>query len=315
MMTNKFFAAEKLFKENPTNSRLQLLQCHLTFLKAVAAESEQDIADALTLTWACEKLGKKQADSSSSSATGIEGRLIQASTHLLGSMTQFIQQSNAKGAWNLRKSFKHFQAAAKEIAKFSGPELEDLAGWSEFGLGFFNLMVSLLPPSVVTIAEWVGFEGKREQGISNLLASQQRDEKSPQGSFMSAFSGILLLSFYLTISVFTGEQTPKMLDQAEQLLQVRPCSACVVRVCIPVWGPLLVQCCFVRAAACDSMSMLLRARLRTSLSWGCHSQWAERRYPDGIMFSLLESRLHRARTRLRKVTFCFVIWYSLRFAP
>jgi hypothetical protein len=39
-------------------------------------------------------------------------------------------------------------------------------------------------------------------------------------SFMSPFSGLMLLNYYVTISVFTGEQNEAMLLDADNLLKV-----------------------------------------------------------------------------------------------
>ena len=34
-----------------------------------------------------------------------------------------------------------------------------------FGVGVFNLFVSLLPPVIVKIVEWIGFSGDRHVGL------------------------------------------------------------------------------------------------------------------------------------------------------
>ena len=78
----------------------------------------------------------------------------------------------------------------------------------------FHLTLSLLPPSVLKVAEWVGYGGDRESAFEYLRQSQS----SP--SFMAPFSGLLLLSYYLTISAFTGQEDPSFLPESRKLLDV-----------------------------------------------------------------------------------------------
>jgi hypothetical protein len=78
----------------------------------------------------------------------------------------------------------------------------------------FHLTLSLLPPTVLKVAEWVGYGGDRERAFEYLQQSQEST------SFMAPFSCLLLLSYYLTISAFTGQEDPSFLPDSRKLLDV-----------------------------------------------------------------------------------------------
>ena len=51
------------------------------------------------------------------------------------------------------------------------------------GYGSFQLLISMLPPKVLKIIEFLGFEGDREVGLSCLdICSHSRDMKSPMAT-------------------------------------------------------------------------------------------------------------------------------------
>ena len=45
-----------------------------------------------------------------------------------------------------------------------------------FGYGLFHLAVSLLPPKLLNVIHFLGFEGDRQTGIQALLFSRQGDD-------------------------------------------------------------------------------------------------------------------------------------------
>ena len=55
-----------------------------------------------------------------------------------------------------------------------------LLGAVSFGYGTFQLCLSLVPPKILKIIEFLGFEGDRETGLDALhFASHSRDMKAP----------------------------------------------------------------------------------------------------------------------------------------
>jgi len=52
-----------------------------------------------------------------------------------------------------------------------------------FGYGIFQLCISLLPPSLLKLISFLGFEGDRETGILALMfARQGQDMRAPLAS-------------------------------------------------------------------------------------------------------------------------------------
>ena len=218
VMTNRFHDAAAFFELHRDDPRVSLLSSFMAYLNAISSHAEDDLNEGLRSVWASEANARKHLVSSPQLAESIEGELIQADSHMLASMIQFVQQSWLKVAWNIRKSFNFYTHVeerlqqAEEGGQLSGVQLAERKGWMQFGVGMFQLMLSLLPPSVMKMAEWVGYAGDRERAFEYLHQSQQ----SP--SFMAPFSALLLLSYYLTISTFTGQEDPAYLSRARTLL-------------------------------------------------------------------------------------------------
>lgn len=221
-----FFAAHA-----ERDNKMNLLHCYLSFVQAASSHAEGDLLDALTLIWGCEKKAAAQKN--------VEGKLIQGDTHFLAALVQIIQQKYLKAALNMRKSFNYYHTAHKELQTYKGLDREELLGWSAFGNGFFNLVLSFLPPTVLTVAQWTGYGGDREAGLRLLHQSQS------SSSFMAPFACLLLLAFYVNVPSLTGEPEDEYLD------------------------------------------------ITTSLF-----DWALKRYPEGALFLVMQSRACRCKRDL-----------------
>lgn len=83
-----------------------------------------------------------------------------------------------------------------------------------FGLGFFALAVSLIPPAYLWLAELIGFRADRDEGIAKLEAVFQ--SKGP--SFIEA--GLLVAS----IRFFFLDETDEAMAITKAMLEERPSS-------------------------------------------------------------------------------------------
>ena len=74
----------------------------------------------------------------------------------------------ANACLSIRESYKIFEHCQK-IAKTHVWESEALKSEFEsgakFGLGVYQLYLSILPNKILKIAEWVGFKGDRNSGL------------------------------------------------------------------------------------------------------------------------------------------------------
>ena len=226
IMTNRFNAANDFIATHRTDDvRVEEVGSLMAYLNAISSHADHLLDSALTSIWATEAHARKQLSGSKKAAQRIEGELIQADTYLLGALIQLVQQAYIKVAWNVRKSYGFYHSAEKRIQEeedkavdgkgtVEADKLAELKGWMQFGVGLFNIILSLLPPSVMTIAEWIGYAGDREKAFTYLRASQE----SP--SFMAPFACLLLLTYYLTVSTFIGQDDPAYYVEARKLLDV-----------------------------------------------------------------------------------------------
>jgi len=216
LLTNDIVRAKKFVDEHwSTNPKMALLSALLTYINAISSHDDSELTHSLNVVWATESIGSKLSYSPDP-ADALTGTLIQADTHLLGSMIQVIQESYVKALLNLRRSFSFYKQAQQQLkaVTLSSEEYELLEGWCLFGVGFFGILLSFLPPTLLTIASWTFFAcaKSREESIEMLHKSQRSK------SFMSPFSALLLLSYYLTISSFTGLESEHDLQDAKRLL-------------------------------------------------------------------------------------------------
>jgi hypothetical protein len=172
-------------------------------MKAVSSYGDNEISSALDAAWETEKLGDD---------TSITGRLIKGDTHLLGAICQMIQQSYVKAMWNFRKSWKQYETVLKAVEEYHEDDADELRAWAQFGVGMFNLIISLLPPTAHVVVGWLGFSGDRTIGLTLIRDCYQSD------TFMSPLAALLLCSYDLTISVFTGQHTPELMQEAIDIL-------------------------------------------------------------------------------------------------
>ena len=226
IMTNHFHSAREFISAHQADDvRCEEVGALMDYIMAVSSHADHLLDQSLASTWSTEAHARKQLSGSKLTAERIEGELIQADTYILGALTQMIQHSYLKMAWNVRKSYgfyhsaeKHIQEEEDKAAEGRGTVEEDkraeLKGWMQFGIGLFNMVLSLLPASVMTVAEWIGYAGDREKCFTYLRASQE----SP--SFMAPFACLLLLTYYLTVSTFIGQDDPAFHVESKKLLDV-----------------------------------------------------------------------------------------------
>ncbi|KAG7237445.1 hypothetical protein INR49_032291 [Caranx melampygus] len=100
----------------------------------------------------------------------------------------------------------------KSHSCIKGPSHMHLEGGISFGIGAFNLTLSLFPPRILRVLEFAGFSGDKEYGLSLL-----RDGATAM-NLRSMLCALLLLCYYtfLTFILGTGEGD---VAEAERLLK------------------------------------------------------------------------------------------------
>jgi hypothetical protein len=87
---------------------------------------------------------------------------IEAFATLGLAILEFRKKAYLSGGYHLRSSWKAFESA-QQMQKEVPPD-KVLTDIITFGLGFFALAISLLPPTFQWVAEFIGFKANREEG-------------------------------------------------------------------------------------------------------------------------------------------------------
>ena len=119
----------------------------------------------------------------------IECQAVVAECYLLLAILHFLRESMSeyvKGGYSLHKSWSSFHWCHAKLQKLGADQCEpSLRGCIDFGIGCFNLLVSLTPPSVLRLVEVIGFSGDRDYGLQLLNAAHA--SKSLRSSLASVF--------------------------------------------------------------------------------------------------------------------------------
>ncbi|XP_054892028.1 tetratricopeptide repeat protein 39A isoform X1 [Poeciliopsis prolifica] len=126
------------------------------------------------------------------------------------SMVSFI-----KGGMKVRNSYMIYKDLHNFIKSYScvkGPSHIHLEGGISFGVGAFNLTLSLFPPRILKMLEFAGFSGDKEHGLSLLC------DGATGMNLRSMLCALLLLCYhtFLTFVLGTGEGE---VSEAERLLK------------------------------------------------------------------------------------------------
>ncbi|XP_051905278.1 tetratricopeptide repeat protein 39A isoform X4 [Hippocampus zosterae] len=132
----------------------------------------------------------------------------------------FLQDENMvsfiKGGIKVRNSYliyKDLHSYVKSQSCLKGPSHTHLEGGISFGIGAFNLTLSLFPPRILKLLEFAGFSGDKDYGLSLL------DDGATAPNLRSMLCVLLLLCYYtfLTFILGTGEGH---VVEAERLLKI-----------------------------------------------------------------------------------------------
>jgi tetratricopeptide (TPR) repeat protein len=109
-------------------------------------------------------------------AAYIEGLVGLAYSYMARAILHFRRQNPVKGGYNTRKAWVTLKDAfealqQQEKAKFA--QDEEISGSIYFGIGFFNFLVSLVPPSLQFIVKLLGFEGDRTAALGQLTRARE----------------------------------------------------------------------------------------------------------------------------------------------
>ncbi|XP_028310994.1 tetratricopeptide repeat protein 39A isoform X1 [Gouania willdenowi] len=159
----------------------------------------------------CQRFRRKSSSKSigeSLSEEQLHAEVCYAECQLQRAALTFLQDENMvsfiKGGIKVRNSYliyKELHSFIKSNNCVKGPSHLHLEGGISFGVGAFNLTLSLFPPRILRVLEFAGFSGDKEYGLSLL-----RDGATGT-NLRSMLCALLLLCYYtfLTFILGTGE--------------------------------------------------------------------------------------------------------------
>ncbi|XP_059204514.1 tetratricopeptide repeat protein 39A isoform X3 [Centropristis striata] len=121
-----------------------------------------------------------------------------------------------KGGIKVRNSYliyKELHSFIKSNSCLKGPSHIHLEGGISFGIGAFNLTLSLFPPRILKVLEFAGFSGDKEYGLSLL------HDGATGMNLRSMLCALLLLCYYTFLTFILGSTGEGEVTEAESLLK------------------------------------------------------------------------------------------------
>ncbi|KAG2379166.1 hypothetical protein C9374_007804 [Naegleria lovaniensis] len=143
----------------------------------------------------------------------LDHMVLDAETHMMRGIIQFYSGSYLKGFYNLRRSYLRFKEVYNIVEQFKdetthSPKFihSDVIHNAYFGIGIFNFMLSILPPTLTQILSLIGFDADRDHGL-NLLRKVHE-----YGGRQCAFASFMLAMNYLFIPRALEDREKKLLE-------------------------------------------------------------------------------------------------------
>mmetsp|Transcript_8809 Transcript_8809/g.16447 ORF Transcript_8809/g.16447 Transcript_8809/m.16447 type:complete len:722 (+) Transcript_8809:287-2452(+) len=213
LFINDFQGAETVFHNGMNNVRegddkveglrdlrgaFALQYALVSVIKGVASLANDQLDECLQRLWHAEELSSKDSE-------WLGKSVVRGICTLMGGVIQVLQHSFVKGVYNVLKSWMWIKVLQGEAVDYEGKEREVVRSCALFTLGIFNLLLSLLPASMLKAATFLsGFEGDRGVGLRQLLDCWKED-----GMF-SPWAALLYVAYQVDTKTFIDE---KMSDQ------------------------------------------------------------------------------------------------------
>ncbi|CAI5661168.1 tetratricopeptide repeat protein 39A [Oreochromis aureus] len=173
----------------------------------------------------CQRFRRKSSSLSNKSAGGslsevqLHAEVCYAECQLQRAALTFLQDENMvsfiKGGIKVRNSYliyKELHSFIKSHHCLKEPSHVHLEGGIAFGIGAFNLTLSLFPPRILKVLEFAGFSGDKEYGLSLL------NDGATGMNLRSMLCALLLLCYYTFLTFILGTGEGEVVE-AERLLK------------------------------------------------------------------------------------------------
>ncbi|KAI8051415.1 uncharacterized protein B0P05DRAFT_518625 [Gilbertella persicaria] len=193
----------------------------ILFLKCVMTFQEEDIVTALNMLKHTIELASQQRKKDSHwinsvtnwvKGTSLEdikamtvverhAELVHAEAYLLKALLGILHDESVmsflRESLNIRSSYNTYMILEKYVNEADQPLDEHFTSGVALGVGCFSLILSMLPASVIKVAEFVGFSSDRDHGLQ-VLESASRDED--QHGLRRPLCDMVLISYHIVLS-------------------------------------------------------------------------------------------------------------------
>ena len=150
----------------------------------------------------------------------LEHTLIQAESYLLQAMLLFTEESYlsvVKAGLRIRSAWKLYERCEAQIASYDPATRAGLdpsvIGGVQFGLGNFNVIISILPSIVLRVVSALGFPSDRARGLELLnTCAKTPGIRQPLSALMLLFVHIVIPSFFTIRPAHHVEAASGILD-------------------------------------------------------------------------------------------------------
>ena len=179
----------------------------VSVLRGIASLSDDQLAECESRLWEAKALAEKDTN-------WIGRRVVVGVAQLTAGIVQVLQQKFVRGVWNILRSFQYIKSLKKKALPYKGVGAEVVRSSALYTLGNFNMIISVLPPSMMKAASWMtGFDGSREKGLQQMIQCRQ------EGGILAGAAGLGVLTFLLDTKTFLGDvQTPEDFKVAREIL-------------------------------------------------------------------------------------------------
>ena len=222
---NEFDKAEAHFAPNKdVQPRAALHYAEAVFLRSFITADANDTAEALARLDKARRLAEHVIDGGGGDVYSVlDARVVLGDSLYMTAILQMTRDAKVKGVFNLRKSWKAFEATQKALptptgsasstagASGSGTSTNDaaiaeLVRCVEFGNGIFLWACSIIPKKFLKLVELVGFKADRDMGIKYLKhAHDGAGVRGPYGTMLLLVNNLLLPRGLADVSQYLKE--------------------------------------------------------------------------------------------------------------
>lgn len=147
-----------------------------------------------------ERLTQADAQGAAVPVPWIGTKIIRGVSLLLIGLCQCAQHSFVRGICNILRSWTWLRALEAEALHFKGKEADQVRSAALLALGIFNLLISLMPGSMISSARWLtGFTGSRDVAMK-MLSDCWTEE-----GFLAPWAALVLCAILVDVRTFLGE--------------------------------------------------------------------------------------------------------------